>query len=194
MSRTIYVTAILVASLVQVGCSRQLATVFPQNFGPQVRPAANADIYYSPATNLERIDTNLIDRAHSSVDMCAYALTDHAIAAALERRAAQGVHVRIYLDREQTLEELKRSNNVLDSLARTANIEIRVKDSRVLMHLKSYAIDKQILRTGSANFSPSGEKRQDNDLIILGSRADVERFEQNFETIWNRSSNNSLHP
>jgi len=33
------------------------------------------------------------------------------------------------------------------------------------MHLKSYQIDRRLLRTGAANFSASGLKRQDNDLI-----------------------------
>jgi len=32
------------------------------------------------------------------------------------------------------------------------------------MHLKSYVIDGTLLRTRSANWSPTGLKRQDNDL------------------------------
>ena len=36
-----------------------------------------------------------------------------------------------------------------------------------LMHLKSYQIDGRLLRTGAANFSASGDKRQDNDLIVI---------------------------
>jgi len=32
------------------------------------------------------------------------------------------------------------------------------------MHLKSYQIDGRLLRTGAANFSASGLKRQDNDF------------------------------
>ena len=35
------------------------------------------------------------------------------------------------------------------------------------MHLKSYQIDGRLLRTGAANFSASGLKRQDNDLIVI---------------------------
>ena len=35
------------------------------------------------------------------------------------------------------------------------------------MHLKAYSIDGEVLRTGSANFSTSGENAQDNDLIII---------------------------
>jgi phosphatidylserine/phosphatidylglycerophosphate/cardiolipin synthase-like enzyme len=37
------------------------------------------------------------------------------------------------------------------------------------MHLKSYQIDGGILRTGAANFSASGLKREDNDLIVIES-------------------------
>ena len=32
------------------------------------------------------------------------------------------------------------------------------------MHLKSYAVDGGLLRTGSAKWSPTGLKRQDNDV------------------------------
>jgi phosphatidylserine/phosphatidylglycerophosphate/cardiolipin synthase-like enzyme len=194
MWRLILSLVILTANLFETSCARQLSTVFPQNFGPQEGGAKSAEIYYSPASNLERIDTSLIDQARNAIDMAAYSLTDYAIAAALERSAARGVRIRIYLDREQTQQEMERRSNVLDSLARSANIEIRVKDSHVLMHLKSYAVDGKVLRTGSANLSPSGLKQQDNDLIILRSSQDVLRFEQDFEAIWSRSTNNSLHP
>jgi phosphatidylserine/phosphatidylglycerophosphate/cardiolipin synthase-like enzyme len=38
------------------------------------------------------------------------------------------------------------------------------------MHLKSYEIDGHLLRTGAVNFSASGLKRQDNDLIVIKAR------------------------
>jgi phosphatidylserine/phosphatidylglycerophosphate/cardiolipin synthase-like enzyme len=37
------------------------------------------------------------------------------------------------------------------------------------MHLKRYQIDGRLLRSGAANFSASGLKRQDNDLIVIES-------------------------
>jgi phosphatidylserine/phosphatidylglycerophosphate/cardiolipin synthase-like enzyme len=37
------------------------------------------------------------------------------------------------------------------------------------MHLKRYQIDGRLLRTGAANISASGLKRQDNDLILIES-------------------------
>ena len=49
------------------------------------------------------------------------------------------------------------------------------------MHLKSYAIDGRMLRTGSANWSPTGLKRQDNDVRYEVSTEAVKRFERKFE-------------
>ncbi|MCG4938652.1 phospholipase D-like domain-containing protein, partial [Parabacteroides merdae] len=46
------------------------------------------------------------------------------------------------------------------------------------------AIDGKLLRTGSANFSASGLKRQDNDLLITDDRRIVDAFDRTFEAIW----------
>jgi phosphatidylserine/phosphatidylglycerophosphate/cardiolipin synthase-like enzyme len=61
-------------------------------------------------------------------------------------------------------------------------VEVRTKrDNSALMHLKSYQIDGRWLRTGAANFSASGLKRQDNDLIVIESRGAAASFKRNFD-------------
>ena len=49
------------------------------------------------------------------------------------------------------------------------------------MHLKSYQIDGKLLRTGAANFSASGLKRQDNDLIVIEGAEAAASFKRNFD-------------
>jgi len=49
------------------------------------------------------------------------------------------------------------------------------------MHLKRYQIDGRTLRTGAANFSASGRKRQDNDLIVIESAAAATAFRRAFD-------------
>jgi len=49
------------------------------------------------------------------------------------------------------------------------------------MHLKAYQVDGRLLRTGSANFSASGLKRQDNDLIVIENAAAARDFKRNFD-------------
>ncbi len=138
--------------------------------------AAEPEIHYAPVENLEHIDLTLIRSATKSVDMAMYALTDWAIIAALKDARARGVAIRIVLD-----PSVRQAN---DKLADMADI-VRVKKRGPLMHLKSYAIDGALLRTGSANLSPSGLKQQDNDLIILrDAAAAVAQFEARFAEVY----------
>ena len=57
------------------------------------------------------------------------------------------------------------------------------------MHLKAYAVDGAVLRTGSGNFSRSGLASQDNDAIFITDPPVVDAFESNFERIWARAQN-----
>ena len=49
------------------------------------------------------------------------------------------------------------------------------------MRLKGYLIDGKLLRTGAANFSASGLKRQDNDLIVIESAQTAGAFKRVFD-------------
>jgi phosphatidylserine/phosphatidylglycerophosphate/cardiolipin synthase-like enzyme len=99
---------------------------------------------------------------------------------ALTRAADRGVAIRIYLDGAQFAE--REPAKVFQDLAETPGVEIRIKrDTGALMHLKSYQIDDKLLRTGAANFSASGLKRQDNDLIVIESAGAAASFKRNFE-------------
>jgi phosphatidylserine/phosphatidylglycerophosphate/cardiolipin synthase-like enzyme len=112
--------------------------------------------------------------------MAAYVLTDWPIMQALTRAADRGVKVRIYLDGTQLAE--REPAKVFLELAETPGVEIRIKRKRSApIHLKSYQIDGKLLRTGAANFSASGLKRQDNDLIVIESTGAAASFKRNFE-------------
>ncbi|TPW00141.1 MAG: hypothetical protein USCAAHI_00410 [Beijerinckiaceae bacterium] len=124
-------------------------------------PACLADpapiIHYAPVENLERSDVALIDQAEHNIDIAAYVLTDGPVMQAF-LGGQRGVKIRI---------------------------EVRFKRAgSPLMHLKSYQIDGRWLRTGAANFSASGLKRQDNDLLIIESRAAATAFERRFDAIF----------
>jgi phosphatidylserine/phosphatidylglycerophosphate/cardiolipin synthase-like enzyme len=86
------------------------------------------------------------------------------------------------------------SEAVIARLAATPNVEVKIKHSRVLMHLKSYEVDGQTLRSGSANFSASALKRQDNDLVLTHDATSVRRFELDFNQLWARPDNERLQP
>jgi phosphatidylserine/phosphatidylglycerophosphate/cardiolipin synthase-like enzyme len=147
---------------------------------------AGVRVFYGPHGGFETVDARLVGSARKSIDMAAYVLTDRALVSALGAAAMRGVRVRVYIDGE----EGGRAGSAVELIASTPNVELRRKSrSRDLMHLKSYQIDGRVLRTGSANFSVSGEEYQDNDLIVIDSPAAVERFQEIFERLWSRSDN-----
>jgi phosphatidylserine/phosphatidylglycerophosphate/cardiolipin synthase-like enzyme len=137
--------------------------------------AAEVEAHYAPVENLERIDIELIRSASKSIDVAIYTLTDWAIIGALEEARRRGVAVRITLD--PTVRQ------AYDKLVGMADV-VRVKRSGPLMHLKAYVVDGTVLRTGSANLSPSGLKQQDNDLLILRNDALAAKFEARFAEIY----------
>jgi phosphatidylserine/phosphatidylglycerophosphate/cardiolipin synthase-like enzyme len=167
-----------------------LLTPEPQAAGPlsQEPLFAGVRLYYGPADGFETVDARLIEGARRSIDMAAYVLTDRALATALRRAASRGVKVRVYLDGE----EMGRRAPIED-IADAPNLEVRRKGrSRDLMHMKSYQIDGRTLRTGSANFSVSGEVYQDNDLIVIESPPAAARFREIFERLWARADNQRI--
>ena len=102
---------------------------------------------------------------------------------ALIRAAQRGVKVRLYMDGRRIGE--REPTALFRELLATPEIDVRFKRAGApLMHLKSYQVDGRWLRTGTANFSASGLKRQDNDLLIIDSQAAATAFGRRFDAIF----------
>ena len=149
--------------------------------------------HYSPAEDLERLDYEAIRGARRSLDIAMFSFTDALLAQAVREAGRRGVRVRIYRDGEEYEREqaqVRRHRSAMQTLLGEANICIRVKSpGRDYMHLKQLLVDGQLLRTGSANWSPSGEKREDDDADYSSDPNAIERFVRDFEALWNRSDN-----
>ena len=151
---------------------------------------AGVRLYYGPSKETAAVDLDALRRARSSIDMAAYVLTDRGVIEALGDAAQRGVKVRIYLDGDDVSRGSGKSAEALAALAGAPGVAIRRKaPGRDSMHLKSYLVDRRTLRTGSANFSYSGERFQDNDVVLLESPALAGAFARNFESIWARADN-----
>lgn len=159
---------------------------------PPQEPCSRPGYHFSPQEDLEQIDSELLLSARTEIEMTAYSFTDPEIAGALEDRARNGVEIKMYRDRSSTKEELSRkepSEPLIVALARTPNIQVRVKGSSTLAHMKAYEIDGRTLRTGSANFSANAEKKQDNDLLVTCDGKTIELFRAKFQEMWDRPDN-----
>lgn len=157
--------------------------------GPLQRERAVGGIrmYYAPQNNLAEIDYAMLGSAKFRIDLAAYVLTDRGIMQRLLEAAGRGVKVRLYLDPDQPAAKSSRPWPEWEALLSTRGIEVRSKNGgRDLMHLKAYQVDGRILRTGAANFSYSGMRRQDNDLLVIESVQLAAQFISRFNEIWTR--------
>jgi len=94
---------------------------------------------------------------------------------ALNEAERRGVAVRILLDPRERHDFVKLGD---------LSDNVRIKRGGPFMHLKAYEIDGEELRTGSANFSTSGENAQDNDLIVIRDPGAAAKFDAHFERMW----------
>lgn len=149
-------------------------------------PAIAAEHHYAPEEDLEAIDVRTIGAARSTIDVAAYVLSDPAVIEALIAAAGRGVVERIVLNDDEmgvsrTVAPLQRR------LFGLRNVTILINtDDRPLMHLKAYVVDGRVLRTGSANFSYGGLRRQENELSIDREPAAAAAFATIFDRIWSR--------
>ncbi len=140
-----------------------------------VMAALGQEVHYSPEERLDAIDAALIATAKNSIDFASYALTDPIVVDALNDAERRGVVIRIVLDPRER-HDFVRLGDLSDN--------VRIKRGGPFMHLKAYEIDGTLLRTGSANFSTSGENAQDNDLIVIRDPAAAVKFEAHFQRMW----------
>jgi phosphatidylserine/phosphatidylglycerophosphate/cardiolipin synthase-like enzyme len=141
-------------------------------------PGISGEIHYAPEERLDAIDAQLIATARSSIDLASYSLTDPIVINALDDAERRGVAVRIVLDPRERHDFVKLGD---------LSDNVRIKRGGPYMHLKAYAVDGQVLRTGSANFSTSGENAQDNDLLVLRDPSAAIKFEAHFERMWDHA-------
>ena len=151
--------------------------------------------YTNPA-DVSQQDVDNISAARSTLDIAAYTLTHGGIIAAVAGRARAGVKVRLYLDRTEIEAEARGDATLahcqLGVLLSTPNVQIKVKASSILMHLKSYCVDDKLLRDGSANFSPLGEGEQDNSMLVTDDSGALALWQCKFEAMWARQDNLSV--
>lgn len=156
---------------------------------------AGVRMFYGPGAGLESVDAGLIGGARRSIDMAAYVLTNRVIINVLRDAARRGVRIRLYLDPDQRRGRDADPMSALALLFAEPNVEARYKaQSDDMMHLKAYQVDGRLLRTGSTNFSYSGARRQDNDIVVLESSRAAGTFLAAFETLWARPDNERMRP
>jgi len=121
------------------------------------------EIYFSPNDGVAARLVTLIQSAQESIYFMAYSFTSNDIGAAMMERAEAGVTVTGVMDEGQ----VNSSQGSEYDPFRQAGLDVRLDGNPGLMHHKVIIIDRNIVITGSYNFSASAEEVNDENLIVI---------------------------
>ena len=131
----------------------------------QLNSNAVLDIYFSPAGNpLNNAILPLIQRAKREIYVSIFYLTNKDIIEALIDAKRRGVDVRIIYDAVGA-NSMKEKVKYL----RISKVPVKVENWGGKDHEKNMVIDGEYFITGSANFSNSGMKKNDENILVFRS-------------------------
>lgn len=134
------------------------------------------DVYFSPRGGATEAIVSEINNAQSEILVQAYSFTSAPIAKALVEAKKRGIRIEAVLDKSQRNEKYSSADFIAH-----AGIPTYIDDNHAIAHNKIVIIDKQVLITGSFNFTKSAEERNaENLLVIKGNKPLAERYIQNF--------------
>lgn len=145
--------------------------------------ANQIDTYFCPEDECATKLISQIDSSKSSVYIAIYSFTHDEISEALVRAHQRGVEVKVIFDYDQSKNDYSE-----DEKLSAAGIVIKRRDGSGYMHNKFAIIDKNIVATGSFNYSENADKRNDENLLIIFSSDLAQRFLNEFEELWEQST------
>ncbi|KXK02747.1 hypothetical protein FBQ96_15165 [Nitrospirales bacterium NOB] len=147
-----------------------------------LRASATVDVYYAPEDQpIDRVAA-LYDRATTYIYASVYGLTAPAVVKSLVEAKRRGVDVRVITDRERLTDP--KQQRALNTL-RLAGVPVRINRHDGLMHMKQAVIDDRINTSGSANYTTSGNRYNDERLDVITDAAVTTKARRKFLSMWN---------
>lgn len=150
----------------------------------QTQAAAETEVlppesHFSPSEDCPQRIMQLIQAARSALDICVFTITDDRLAGAMIDAHRRGVALRVITDNEKAFD-------LGSDVARLqeAGVELKVDQTPFHMHHKFALFDRQLLLTGSYNWTRGAARDNLENYIVTSERRLVEPFQEVFERLW----------
>lgn len=146
-------------------------------------PESGNQTIFTSQDSIARAIERLLLKARVSVDAALYRITNPRLARALGKARARGLRVRLLVDRNKyQATAVTRKLIAENSLPFQTIYGRREKGSK--LHHKFAVLDRQIVLTGSYNWTIDSEERNFDHMLILRDTDLVLAYEQEFERLW----------
>jgi phosphatidylserine/phosphatidylglycerophosphate/cardiolipin synthase-like enzyme len=126
-----------------------------------------------------------INEATTQIDVAMHHLADPDVFVALEMAATRGIKIRLVVDDDDCNEQPEAKLESLLAAGATIRFVPTTCSIFQLSHSKYGIFDKSVVINGSANWSKAGLKRNYENFVVLRDPRVTERFNNNFDTLWN---------
>lgn len=146
-------------------------------------------IYFSPKSNTyENSIKELVRYAKSYIYIPIFYLTHKELAYELEKARDRGVDIKIILDATAAKNKYSMHKEL-----RKKGINTKVENFGGKMHCKSMIVDDTYIVSGSMNFSKAGNKKNDENSIIIKNQKIAKEYKAYFLKLWESIPDKYLH-
>ena len=150
-----------------------------QNQGAAETELLSPESHFSPSEGCPQRIMQLLSAARTDLDICVFTITDDRLAEAILEAHARGVAVRIITDNEKAFD----LGSDVERL-QAAGVQLKVDQTPFHMHHKFALVDRQLLLTGSYNWTRGAARDNLENFIVTSERRLVEPFLEVFERLW----------
>jgi phosphatidylserine/phosphatidylglycerophosphate/cardiolipin synthase-like enzyme len=142
------------------------------------------EVYFSPDDGVVQHILEIIRSAQESIYFLAFSFTSNDIGEAIVERTQNGIAVAGVMDNGQIASN---QGTEYDSFLQ-AGLDVRQDgNTNGLMHHKVIIIDRQIVITGSYNFTASAEESNDENVVIIFSPAVAATYLEEFQRVYDQA-------
>lgn len=146
------------------------------------------EVYFTtPDDDQNYIEAALIDyinAAQDTIHIASFEFNLDAVAEALIAAHDRGVEVQWMTDDEYGIDADEEDGHGQFAMMEDAGIEVKDDHRGALMHNKFWIFDQSIVWTGSTNITVNGTLHNNNNVIVLKSKAAAKIFENEFQEMW----------
>lgn len=146
------------------------------------------EAYFSPQDMaIETQVISYVEKAQKYIYMPVFVLTHKGLESALIRAKERGVDVKIIVDATNVF---AKGSSV--KYLREVGIPVKIENYAGKLHSKSIIIDDEYILSGSMNFSNSGERRNDENMLVIKNSRFAMFYKGYFDYLWGKIPNKYL--
>lgn len=157
---------------------RDKTILYAQNI--KLEDGSDVSVFFSP--NKKILDDGVlpvINNAKNYIYMPVFYLTSEPIFDALTNAQKRGVDVKIIADAHYATTQHSQIKEI-----RNLGLKVKVENWGGKMHMKSLIADDEYMIIGSCNFTGTGVKNNDENMLIIKNPILAKKFREKFEYYW----------